>query len=470
MSSGQVAAGEILISQFGNDEPIFEIDAIPFLTQGIEETRALAEVSQRRRRGGPAAARRPRALHGALAEPGFLFEDADRVGRRYARHGFRTGSPMTSRMAELLGAVPTAVQGSDIPQAFATNIVTGMVTSAATGVQSRAWEFSTHFIDLRAFMPKNAVIVNERAWQRLPETVKAAMKRRRRWPKRAAGNWRLGRDERGRRTAPPGHDGLAADGRLAVGCARRRREADGRMAGEGRRCRQEGDRRLSRASQGIGDPDAAAFSVAGDGVAMRARQRGGLSRPRFALPLSLDPDRPCERALDTLYLAAAWAGALCVLAICVLDVGQALLRLNGTLVRGADDITAWACAGAAFLPLAATFKRGELVRMGIIIDQFSDRTARWIELMALTMSGAIRHVTSPIGSASWSTRATSSTTARRVSCRSRSGFPQAPVALGALVLAIALVDEWVRVAAGLVPTYVQQVRDRHAAGDYSGEV
>ncbi|WP_239506990.1 hypothetical protein, partial [Stenotrophomonas maltophilia] len=49
-------------------------------------------------------------------------------------------------------------------------------------------------------------------------------------------------------------------------------------------------------------------------------------------------------------------------------------------------------------------------------------------------------------------------------------IPQAPVAIGAIVLAIAVLDEFVRVASGLVPTYVQQVRDRHAAGDYSGEV
>ena len=35
---------------------------------------------------------------------------------------------------------------------------------------------------------------------------------------------------------------------------------------------------------------------------------------------------------------------------------------------------------------------------------------------------------------------------------------------------IALVDEWLRVAVGLLPTYVQQVRERHAVGDYTGEV
>lgn len=176
-----------------------------------------------------------------------------------------------------------------------------------------------------------------------------------------------------------------------------------------------------------------------------------------------------RKSLDTLYLASAWAGALCVLAICCLMIGQALLRLNGTLVRGADDITAWSCAGAAFLPLAATFKRGELVRMGMLIDQFSDRTARWIELAALTMCGAIA-----VFMAYWLWFMVYESYIYDERAQGLLPIPiwipQTPVAFGALVLAIALVDEWLRVAIGLLPTYVQQVRERHAVGDYTGEV
>jgi TRAP-type transport system periplasmic protein len=175
VSTGQVPAGEILLSQFGNEEPVFELDAIPFLTGSKDEARALYDVSKAaveaalRRRG-------VRMLYSVIWPSQAFFSKtpinsaADMRGMK-----FRTGSPMTSRMAELLGAVPTVVQGSEIPQAFATNIVTGMVTSAATGVQSRAWEFSTYLINMRAFMPKNAVIVNERAWQRLPEPVRTAI-------------------------------------------------------------------------------------------------------------------------------------------------------------------------------------------------------------------------------------------------------------------------------------------------------
>jgi TRAP-type C4-dicarboxylate transport system permease small subunit len=176
-----------------------------------------------------------------------------------------------------------------------------------------------------------------------------------------------------------------------------------------------------------------------------------------------------QKALNALYGAAAWGGAACVLLICVVMLAQALLRLNGTLLRGADDITAWLCAAAAFLPLASTFKRGELVRMGIFMDRLPPRAARWAELCALSVAGAFA-----LYLAFWLANFAYETWQFDDRGQGLLAMPlwiaQVPVAVGAAVLAIAVVEEWVRVAGGLVPTYVEQLRSRHAAGDYSGEV
>ena len=175
VGSGQVNAGEILISQFGNEDPIFEIDSIPFLAQGTDQAMALYQASKPALEA--ALQRRGIRLLYSVIWPSQGFYSKTPINSAADMRGmkFRTVSPITSRMAELLGAVPTLVQASDVPQAFATNIVTGMITSGATGVQSRAWEFSSQFVNLRASMPKNAVMVNERAWQRLPEPVRAAI-------------------------------------------------------------------------------------------------------------------------------------------------------------------------------------------------------------------------------------------------------------------------------------------------------
>jgi TRAP-type transport system periplasmic protein len=175
VSTGQVAAGEILISQFGNEDPFYELDSIPFLAQGLDQAIKLHEASKAALQAS-LQKRGVRLLY-AVAWPSQAFYSKTPINSAADMKGmkFRTVSPITSRMAELLGAVPTAVQASEVPQAFATNIVTGMITSGATGVQSRAWEFSSQFVNLRASMPKNAVLVNERAWQRLPQAVKDAM-------------------------------------------------------------------------------------------------------------------------------------------------------------------------------------------------------------------------------------------------------------------------------------------------------
>jgi TRAP-type C4-dicarboxylate transport system substrate-binding protein len=88
---------------------------------------------------------------------------------------FRAYNPATSRMAELMGAVPTVINAGEVPQAFSTGIITGMITSPMTGVDTQAWDFAKYYYDVKAFIPKNFVIVNERSFKRLPEASQKAV-------------------------------------------------------------------------------------------------------------------------------------------------------------------------------------------------------------------------------------------------------------------------------------------------------
>jgi TRAP-type C4-dicarboxylate transport system substrate-binding protein len=81
----------------------------------------------------------------------------------------RTYSPLTSRLAELLGASGVQVQVSDVPQMFATGAMQAMVTSSATGTATKAWEFVKNYTKTNAWNPKNVVVVNQRAFSRLPK-------------------------------------------------------------------------------------------------------------------------------------------------------------------------------------------------------------------------------------------------------------------------------------------------------------
>lgn len=175
VQSGQVPIGEILLSQFGNEDPMFEAESLPFLATGFDNAwkfyqahRAYVEKSMQKKG--------MRVLY-SVPWPGQAFFTKEPLRTIEGLKGvkFRAYSPTTARIAELVGAIPTTVQAAEVSQAFATGIVSAMITSAATGVSSKAWEFSKYYYDTNAFHPRNVVIVNERAFQRLPEAQRNAV-------------------------------------------------------------------------------------------------------------------------------------------------------------------------------------------------------------------------------------------------------------------------------------------------------
>lgn len=175
VSTGQVNVVELLLGQFGNEDPVFAADNIPFVATGYDAAwkfyQAQKPLLEKKLLG-----RGVRLLY-SVAWPGQgiytknpLKSVADLKGVK-----FRTYSPQTARLAELLGASPTVIQVPEIPQAFATGTVHAMITSSATGTSSKAWEFVKNYYLTNAFHPKNIVAVNERAFQRLPDAQKKAL-------------------------------------------------------------------------------------------------------------------------------------------------------------------------------------------------------------------------------------------------------------------------------------------------------
>lgn len=172
---GLVPIGEILMSRLVNEDPVYGVDSIPFLASSYDEAEALWEAS------------RP-AIEERLAEEGltllysvpwpgqslYLNEEvtdpADMEGL-----SFRAYNVATERLAELLGASPTQVEEADIPTAFSTGRVEAMITSPSTGVNAKAWDFTSHFIDTQAWLPKNMVFVNTEMFEALPEDQQAAI-------------------------------------------------------------------------------------------------------------------------------------------------------------------------------------------------------------------------------------------------------------------------------------------------------
>ena len=95
-----------------------------------------------------------------------------------------------------------------------------------------------------------------------------------------------------------------------------------------------------------------------------------------------------RNGLDRLYAFSGALAAVCLAAIGAVMLAQAAGRQFGLLLRGADDLAAWFCAASAFLGLAHTFRRGEMVRVALWVGLLKGR-ARWIaEIFALTVATA----------------------------------------------------------------------------------
>lgn len=175
LKRGIAPIGEFLISLHANESPIYSIDSVPFLATGYDAAKKLY------------AAQKP-YLEKKLGEEGLvlLYSVPWPPQGIYAKKEiksiddlkglkFRTYNPATQRIAQLTGAIPTQVEVPDIPTAFATNRVEAMITSPTTGVDSKVWDFLTHFHHTQAWLPRNAVVVAKAAFDKLSDAEKKAL-------------------------------------------------------------------------------------------------------------------------------------------------------------------------------------------------------------------------------------------------------------------------------------------------------
>ena len=80
-----------------------------------------------------------------------------------------------------------------------------------------------------------------------------------------------------------------------------------------------------------------------------------------------------RRFLNFIYDAAGYLAAFFVFAIFVVMIAQTIMRELGMRTGGTDDIVAWFCAASAFLAMADTFKRGDFVRVGLMLEHLNAR-------------------------------------------------------------------------------------------------
>ncbi|MEO6895592.1 MAG: TRAP transporter substrate-binding protein [Caldimonas sp.] len=175
VQGGQAQIGEILLTAYSNEWPIYGVDGLPFLADSYASAKKLEEAS------------RP-VIQAKLASQGMMLlytvpwppqgiyvnkpisSAADLKGVKW-----RAYSPATARIAELVGAQPVTVQAAELSQAMATGVVESYMSSGSTGYDTKTYEHIKYWYDTQAWLPKNAVLVNKAAFDALDKPTQAAL-------------------------------------------------------------------------------------------------------------------------------------------------------------------------------------------------------------------------------------------------------------------------------------------------------
>ena len=175
VQSAQAQAGEILLANYANENPLYALDGVPFVASSYPEARRLYEVSK------PAmekllAAQGIKLLFSVPWAPQGIFSkrEVNSVGDLRGIK-WRAYSPATAKIAELIGAQPVQIQQAELSAAMATSVIESYMSSGSTGYDTKTYEHIKNFYDTQAWIPKNAVLVNLKSFNALDAASQAAL-------------------------------------------------------------------------------------------------------------------------------------------------------------------------------------------------------------------------------------------------------------------------------------------------------
>jgi TRAP-type C4-dicarboxylate transport system substrate-binding protein len=175
VQQGQVQIGEILLTAYANEDPLFDLDQVPGIVTSMADARRLMRVRQPviaerlRRQGMELLYLAPWPFVGVASQAPLPGPEAFRGLR------LRAYSAISMRFAALMGATGVLVPAPEVPQAFATGMIQAQLTTAPVAADTAAWDVSRVFTLLNVATSNNAVFANARALAALPPAQREAL-------------------------------------------------------------------------------------------------------------------------------------------------------------------------------------------------------------------------------------------------------------------------------------------------------
>ncbi|MEO6016241.1 MAG: TRAP transporter substrate-binding protein, partial [Polaromonas sp.] len=175
VQTGQVQAAEFILSGAANENPLFGVDSIPFLATSYPEAKRLY-MAARPAQDKLLAAQGMKVLF-TVPWPGQSLYSLKAVGtpEDFSGTKMRAYNPATTRIAQLLKAQPVTIQLAELGQALATGGVQNFLTSSASGIESKLYEQVKFFYPVSAWLPRNATVVSQKAFDALDKPVQDAL-------------------------------------------------------------------------------------------------------------------------------------------------------------------------------------------------------------------------------------------------------------------------------------------------------
>jgi TRAP-type transport system periplasmic protein len=175
VQTGQTQAGEFILSAYSNENPLFGIDSIPFLATGYEAAQKLYTAAR------PATekllAEQGMKLLFSVPWPGQSLYSVKPITTMEDFKGtkMRAYNPATTKIAQLVKAQPVTIQLAELGQALATGAAENFLTSSASGMDSKLYEQTKYFYVVNAWLPRNATVVNKKAFDALDKATQDAV-------------------------------------------------------------------------------------------------------------------------------------------------------------------------------------------------------------------------------------------------------------------------------------------------------
>ena len=164
---------------------------------------------------------------------------------------------------------------------------------------------------------------------------------------------------------------------------------------------------------------------------------------------------------DRLFEASGWLAGIFMIATLLAVLSSILGRMMPAFdLHGADAYAGYCMATSAFLALATTLRRGEHIRVTLIINALKGKSQKGLEIFALTLGALLAMLF-----AYYSVRLAFQSHAFNDISTSNDAtplwIPQLSMAVGAVIMAIACLDELVREIMGrrTVPTSGEALRN-----------